>query len=189
MSHKTSFFKPGILALLAIFSLAACDAARGAGPGWSPGTGTYTGHGVSFHYPAGWQQTTPSGCGSGCQLLWSTGVGFDPPDSIYVNVYRIGTRVTAQNLPVFIPSATQTARSGFRRAGDRLTSGPQTITVGGMPGLRFQGTQTNPVAKVTLTIVFNGMTRYDFSCVYTPAKARAVQRGCAQVLRTFQVSR
>ena len=187
MSHKTNFFRAGILALLAIFGPAACAAAPGGGPGWSPGTGTYTGHGVSFHYPAGWYQTTPPG--GSRPLLWTTGVGFDPPDSIYINVYRIGTRVTAQNLPVFIPSATQVARSGFRRAGDRLTSGPQTITVGGMPGLRFQGTQTNPIAKVTLTIVFNGMTRYDFSCVYTPAKARAVQRGCAQVLRTFKVTR
>ena len=189
MSRKTSFFKAGILAPLAMVGLAACAASDGGGPGWSPGTGTYTGHRVSFHYPAGWQQTTPSGCGSRCHLLWSTGVGFDPPDSIYVDVYRIGTRVTAQNLPVFIPSATRAVRLGFTRSGDRLTAGPQTISVGGMPGLRFQGTQTNPVAKVTLTVVFNGMTRYDFSCVYTPAKARAVQRGCAQVLRTFQVSR
>jgi hypothetical protein len=187
MSHKTNFFKAGILALLAIFGLAACAAAHDGGPGWRPGTGTYTGHGVSFHYPAGWYQTTP--LGGGRPLLWTIGVGFDPPDSVYIAAHPTGTRVTAQNIPVFIPSVTRAVRMGFRHAGDRLLAGSQAITVGGMPGLRFQGTETNPVGKDTLTIVFNGMTWYDITCAYTPAKARAVQRGCAQVLRTFKVSR
>lgn len=130
-----------LLALLAVFGLAACDAANGGGPVWSPGTGTYAAHGVSFHYPAGWYQDTPGGeaCGRGCQLLWTTGVGFDPPDSIYIVARRIGTRVTAQNLPPLIPYVTRAARTGFRHAGDRLLAGPQAVTVGGMPGLRFQG--------------------------------------------------
>ncbi len=187
MSHKTNFFKAGILALLAIFGVAACAAAHGGGPGWRPGTGTYAGHGVSFRYPAGWHQTTP--LGGGRPLLWTIGVGFDPPDSVYIAAHPTGTRVTAQNLSTFIPSVTRAVRLGFRHAGDRLLAGPQAITVGGMPGLRFQGTETNPVGKDTLTIVFNGMTWYDITCAYTPAKARAVQRGCAQVLRTFKVSR
>jgi hypothetical protein len=187
MSHKTNFFTAGILALLAIAGLTACSTAHGGRPGRSPGTGTYTWHGVSFHYPAGWHQTTPPG--GGRPLLWTTGVGFDPPDSVYIAAHPLGTRVTAQNLSTYIPSVTRTVRLGFTHAGERLLAGPQAITVGGMPGLQFQGTQTNPVGKDTLTIVFNGMTWYDITCAYTPAKARAVQRGCAQVLRTFQVSR
>ena len=170
-------------------ALVACGAGHGGGPVWYPGTGSYAGHGVSFHYPAGWLRGSPGGpsCGSGCGQLWATGVGLDPPDSIYIFANRLGTRVTAQNLSVATPSVTRTVRWGFRRDGDRLLAGPQAITVGGMPGLRFQGTQSHPAGKQTLTIVFNGMTGYFITCQSTPAQARAVQQGCAQVLRTFKV--
>ncbi|MDR3035221.1 MAG: hypothetical protein LBV78_19355 [Kitasatospora sp.] len=164
--------------------LAACSAGHGGGPVWYPGTGSYAGHGVSFRYPAGWLQGTPGGPACGCQ--WATGVGLDPPDTIYIFGRRMGARVTAQNLSAVTPSVTRAVRGGFRLAGDRLLAGPQAITVGGMPALRFQGTKTHPDGQGTLTIVFNGMTRYDITGDSAPAKARAVQQGCAQVLRTFK---
>ena len=188
MRHKTYLFRAGILAPLAIIWLPACGVVvTVAGPG------VYSGHGISFDYPPGWRLGAPAvsvGCGQG-QCLWSVSVVLDRINAVNVTASRLGVDVTAQNLPVLTPAVTQHARGNFRHLGGRLLAGPQAITVGGMPGLRFQGAAKvgGIASQVTVVVAFNGMTAYAFSCTWTPAKARAVQQACAQVLRTFTVRR
>ena len=196
-SHKTNFFKAGILALLAIFGLAACGGGPARNPGTGTyaarGTGTYAAHGVSFRYPAGWYEDIPGGPAPCCGAhpLWTARVGLDSTDMIYIAASRLPGRMTAQKLSALIPAITQEERDLYRHLGGRLLTGPQAITVNGMPGYRVQGTGRlhGTAAKTTQAEFFNGMTAYGVVCGYTPGKAQAVQRGCAQVLRTFKVSR
>jgi hypothetical protein len=92
---------------------------------------------------------------------------------------------------VFTAAVVHATRGQFRRLHGKLIAGPRAATVGGMPGLRFTGTAKihATALKVTLVSAFNCRTEYAIVCSSTPAKARAVQQACAQVLRTFKVSK
>lgn len=192
MNRKLSFYTAGTLALLAFAGLTACGGMTQS----TTSPRTYAAHGVSFRYPARWQRGT-SATRVGCcqnQELWSVAVGLSGSnafEAVDVTANRAGQVVTRQNLPPFTPSVVRWARGQFRQAHGELTAGPHAITVGGMPGLRFVGTAKIHGTAVQLTLVsaFNGGTEYDITCSSTPAKARAVQRACAQVLRTFKVGK
>ena len=193
MSHNPNFFfTAGTLALLALSGLTAC----GGGTQGTTGQGTYAAHGVSFRYPARWHRGTDTAgfrvcCRSGGRL-WSVGVGLDRDNGVDVTASRLRVIVTRQNLPALTPTLVRQERGQFRRRlHGELIAGPQAITVGGMPGLRFAGTGNvyGPAEKVTLVLATNGRTGYAISCTSTPAKARAVQQACAQVVRTFKVAK
>ena len=99
--------------------------------------------------------------------------------------------MTRQNLPELTPTLVRQERSQFRQLHGELIAGPHAVTVGGMPGLRFAGTAKiyGAAEKVTAVLAFNGSTEYAIACSATPAKTRAVQLACAQVLRTFKVGK
>jgi hypothetical protein len=52
-----------------------------------------------------------------------------------------------------------------------------------------QGNLFGTAVKVTEAAVFNGTTLYAITCSSTPSKARTAHRACAEVLRTFEVTR
>ena len=93
--------------------------------------------------------------------------------------------VTAGTIGVITPAVERAVRRLIA-----VRSGPERITMGGMPGLRFQGetTQQGVSAEVTLVIAFNGTTQYELACWHTQATAGLVAQACAQVIRTFKVS-
>src|SRR6266851_2322318 len=191
MSHKPNLVTAGTLALLAFSGLTACAS-------MTQGTSsprTYAAHGVSFRYPRAWSAGRP-GPWVGCcrrRKLWSTAVGSggNAVDAVDVTANRARAVVTKQNLPVITPYMARDTRGQFRQEHGELTGGPHAITVGGMPSVRFAGTaKTHGTAeKLTLVIAFNGRTEYDIACSSTLANSRAVQQACAQVLRTFKVSK
>ena len=186
MSQGTSLFKAGTLALLAFAGLTGCGGVQSA-----TSAGSYAAHGVSFDYPPGWSQG-PTGASAGCcrgQRLWSVAVSPNTVSSVDVRANRLSVVVTRLNLRVLLPSVVRQVRGSIRQGHGELLAGPQAITVGGMPGLRFGGTAKihGTAFKVTLVAAFNGRTDYLIACASTPAQARAVRRGCAQVLRTFKV--
>src|SRR6266567_7493718 len=107
---------------------------------------TYRAHGVSFDYPAGWQEArlpVDVAIGRVRQKLWTTAVLLDQADWINVAAYRL--RPPAPKFPVgLVPPAEMTAvQRAFRRfmeqGGRALQAGPQEITMGGMPGLLVRG--------------------------------------------------
>jgi hypothetical protein len=157
---------------------------------FTPGTAlVYRAHGVSFDYPLSWAKgTVPAGCAR-CKP-WATAVGLDQINEIQVIAHGHQTRVTRRNLPQAKPYVTRAESRFYRHIGGRLLAGPQAITVGGLPGLRYRGTGNfdGTAVKDTEAVVFNGTTFYEIECTSTLAKANVVDRACAEVLRTFKVT-
>lgn len=148
-------------------------------------------HGISFHHPAGWQQqpiqTRVTGTGRLCQ----TGILIGPSDGIAISAWRLPLRVTTTNLTTLTPDFTGGIRRLTRQAGGALQAGPDTITAGRLPALKFRasglsynGTRT----ETTLVLAFNGSTQYEIICQYTPQRAAQVTMACNQVLRTFSLT-
>jgi uncharacterized RDD family membrane protein YckC len=148
-------------------------------------------HGVSFHHPAGWFQAPAEVRAVGNAPLCRTGLFLGPSDAIVIEAYSLPGRVTAANLAAFTPFFTRSMRQAVAQDGGALRAGPQRITVGGLPALRFQGPGRSydgtPVA-VTVVFAFDGTTQYEIDCQYTRAHAAQVTRACGQVLRTFKVA-
>jgi hypothetical protein len=152
----------------------------------------YRKHGVSFDYPPGWAAAPPTGPSAGCRGcdLWATAVAPDAFNGVNVNADRQSVLVTRKNLPAAVPVVTRGQRRLLRHFGGRLVAGPHPLTVGGMPGLAYLGTAKlyGSAVHVTVVMVFHGKTSYTITCTSTRAKARAVHRACAEVLRTFKVT-
>jgi hypothetical protein len=175
------------MAALVTLIVGACGGATTA-----PGAQAYRAHGVSFGYPAGWQgEDLPASAASG--WLWKT--RFSPgtgADLIAVEAHRLSIPVGAGNLAAASSQLEPVVRRLFAQEGGAMQAGPQQITVGGLPGLRFQGTGTQQDGTVignTLLVVFNGTIEYEINCQHTRAHAGEVERACGQVMRTFKASR
>ena len=175
------------MAALVTLTVGACSGATTA-----PGALAYRAHGVSFDYPAGWREADfPASAASG--LLWKT--GFSPgtgADLIAVEAHRLSIPIGAGNLAAASSQLEPIVRRFFAQEGGAMQAGPQQIAVGGLPGLRFQGTGTQHDGTVmgnTLLFVFNGTIEYVINCQHTRANAGEVERACGQVMRTFKASR
>lgn len=173
-------------ALLAIVVLAAGLPACGA---TSPARSlTYRAHGISFGYPAGWQeQTGYTSTSAGAAKLWGTAVGPGTAhDLITVEAYPVSPPVTAQNINAVSPDL----EGALRHAGLAVQGTPHKITMAGMPGLRFRGTANVGGTRYpsVLVFAFNGTTEYEVDCQYTSGMAAEIERACDQVTDSFHVS-
>jgi hypothetical protein len=150
-------------------------------------------HGVSFDYPPSWFEGTEPGVPAGCSRCksWSAAVALDRLNGVEVIAHGNQQRVTRNNQPAFRSSVTRHERRVFRQSDAKLLAGPRAITVGGMPGLLYRGNGNlfGTAGKSTVAVVVSGTTIYEIACTSTPSKANAVQQECAQVLRTFKVTR
>ena len=157
------------------------------------GAQTYRGNGVSFDYPAGWEEgTTETIAETGnADELWEVAFVFDSRESLVtVDAARMNMPVTAENLDAVKPEFEKLVRGFFeQQLGGTVQSGPEEITVAGRPGLRFRGTGTlegTPIES-TFVSVFDGTTQYTLNCQHTPEWAEEIERGCEQIVRTFTV--
>jgi uncharacterized RDD family membrane protein YckC len=157
------------------------------------GAQTYRGNGVSFDYPAGWEEgTTETFAEAGnADELWEVAFVFlDRWSLVTVGASRINMPVTAEDLDAFTAFLEGAVRELFeQQLGGTVQSGPEEITVAGKPGLRFRGTGTfegTPI-EITFVSVLDGTTQYTLNCQHTPEWAEEIERGCEQIVRTFTV--
>jgi hypothetical protein len=105
-------------------------------------------------------------------------------------VYRLNLAVTEGNFDEVSDEFTKTVGEVLRQADGDVTSGPTRVTVGGLPGLSFEGSLVNsqgvPV-QTWLTFAFDERTEYLLNCEFTPEGAEEMKRGCEQVVESFQV--
>jgi uncharacterized RDD family membrane protein YckC len=158
------------------------------------GTSAYRAHGVSFDYPAGWQQgnlPVRAWLGHVRQNLWNTAVVLDQADWIDVAAYRL--RSPAPQIPIgpLPPAATTVFRRYLGQGGLTLQAGPTEITMGGLRGFLVQGagTQAGIPIEDTLAFVFNGTAEFVVFCEHARAQgAGEVEHACSQVMRSFTVT-
>ena len=150
-----------------------------------PEARTYQGHGVSFHYPADWQELRVTLHGStDTQPLWFVGVGLDLMNTVVVSAARTGSPDALS--PDLLESE---LRATYERSGGALWAGPADVLLGPLPAVRFRGTATVEGTKLEFTTVHAvaGTSQYVVVCRARPERIGPVGRACDQVTRTFRV--
>jgi hypothetical protein len=126
------------------------------------------------------------------RALWRTGVslGTDEVSGVGVEAYQLSPPVTAENLAEVKAELATLVRQLLEQGGGAVQSGPEELTVGGLPGLRFRVTTTVDATPVESTLVYalDHTTEYFLNCQHTRDKAAEIQRGCDQIVRTFKVA-
>jgi len=156
------------------------------------GAQTYHGHGVSFDYPAGWEEGTRGTAAEARNEIWEVAFGLDSTSYVSVTANRMNMPVTVEypeNLDAAKAQSDEMVREWFDQNGGTVEAGSEEITVAGMPGLRFRATGTleGTSFESTLVFIFDGTTVYDLNCQATAEWADEVERGCEQIVRTFMV--
>jgi hypothetical protein len=147
-------------------------------------SGCYRGHGVSFTYPPRWQKTED--VKAPISDLWYVVLSLHEPAG-YVKV--VGQGQSEFGFPVANLAAgraywlNQPGVPGYHPQ-----AGAQKLTIDGRPGLRFWATQSarGKVIKYTMAVTFKEKTQYYFECAHTKRRSQ-IERGCAEVVRTFEV--
>ena len=77
-----------------------------------------------------------------------------------------------------------------------MLPGSEKLTIDGRPGLRFRAIlsrdrsllkQRGKTIENTMVITFKGKTQYRIDCFHRD-RAAEIERGCAQIVRTFKVA-
>jgi hypothetical protein len=151
------------------------------------------GDGYSFTYPGEWfegEQQGESAAQAGEPVSVATFGPSEGANALSVQVYRINLSITGENIDELSGSLADEIGELLRQADGRVTSGPTRVTVGGLPGLRFEGSLVNakgiPV-QAWLTLAFDGRTEYVLDCEFTPEPAEEMKRGCDQAVKSFKV--
>jgi uncharacterized RDD family membrane protein YckC len=156
----------------------------------------YRANGVSFDYPAGWQDVTDDsysvGEVGGADELWTLSLGTaafgaDDVDMVTVTAYRMRGPVTAEDLD---STGVELTEMVLPAVGWAVQAGPEEITMGGKPGLRYEvtGSVGGKDVEGTLVYVFGDLTEYELRCQSTSEQAAEIEQGCEQIIRTFEIS-
>ena len=166
-----------------------------AGCGGEAGDKTFAGDGYSFTYPGDWRDRTEEleTDGEAGSLPSTSQVAVAPgqeQDLVLIEVGATSPGVTGDNIDGVAAEIARIVESGFQDADGRMTSGPERVTVGGLPSLRFEGTSVTPAGadvRSRLTLIYDGRNQYAVNCQFTPSGADEILAGCDQILDGFQV--
>jgi hypothetical protein len=155
--------------------------------------GCYRGHGVSFSYPPKWAKTDD--VTAPLSDLWYLTLVLEIP-SDYVEVYGQGKSELGFN-PANLAAGKALLEDQREAVGFYVLPGSKKLTIDGRPGLRFRATQSRdgPLLKQrgktienTIVITFKGNTQYRIDCFHLKREAE-IERGCAQIVRTFKAEK
>lgn len=153
---------------------------------------TYRGHGVSFDYPAQWRELDTESLGSvdEAEDLWNTAVGIGGYNMVTIHAYRLDTAVTPQNVDAVEADLEEMLRDFYQQSGGTVHAGPEQITGGGKPGVRFRSTGTVDGITMNKTDIFffDGTTEYQLGCQSDPDHTQDIEHGCDQILRSFTLN-
>jgi hypothetical protein len=175
--------------------------------------GMYGGHGVTFAYPTTWLHVPAQfDVQSGTQL-WSEFFGPEPAppadptnptatvpaqpapmqrDLVAVAAYKTNIAVTKKTLPRYKASISYFVLRLATQAGGTVLKGPQRVTMGGLPGYRYQMTadvDNGTVLESRVVLVFKGRTEFFLNCQHVqggPLTAE-IEGGCDQLMKSFKL--
>ena len=187
MRHKT------ILVLL-LLALVAC-ARGGDDPTATDGgeTQTYRSNGVTFEYPAGWEEfpAEAAATSTGSNELWSATVGPDKTNLVNLTAYQLNIAVTEDNLDSIEAELDQVIQGVVEQAGGEITDGPTADEIAGFPAYTYtwEDVEVDGEPKDSEAyFLFDGDTEYFFNCQFSDDVAEELQAGCAEVLGSFEVT-
>lgn len=178
--------------------------------------GAYGGHGVSFSYPSTWVHGPGQFQITAGSPLWQE--FFAPPpaappaptdpsqpqpqpqqppvqrDLVALAAFHTNVAITKKLLPRLKPYLALLVTKLSAQAGGAVLGGPQRITMGGLPGYRFQTTAKLDPGTTTesrLVFVFKGKTEYFLNCqdVQNGPLTTEIQSGCDQVMQSFRLTK
>ena len=155
--------------------------------------GAFSGHGISFSYPASWTWITGPGFGAEAgNRLWSEGFFPGPSEGlsyVAVTAYRLPFDADLQPVTALAAQLKTVMSTLATRFNGSLTSGPTSVQVDGAQA--FSATITFQQAGQDLTTqvvaVFSGSTQYNINCEYTADSQAQVSGACAQVVSSFRL--
>jgi hypothetical protein len=183
------------LIVFVCLALAACGG-DGDDGGARSGDKTFEGDGYSLTYPEEWiemEAGEPAGQTGDDEPLSDAMFGPQAEGSdnhMNVLVFPLNLAVTEANLDEVSDEFARLVGEALRQADGEVTSGPTRVTVGGLPGLSFDGSLVNSNGvhvQTWSTFGFDGRTEYFLNCEFRPERAEEMKRGCNQVVQSFQV--
>lgn len=175
--------------------------------------GAYGGHGVSFAYPTTWLHAPGQFEVTAGTPLWQEFFApqLPPPpppdpaqpqpqpqqppvqrDLVALAAFHTNVAITKKLLPRLKPMLSLMVARLAAQTGGALLAGPQRVTMGGLPGYRFQTTANLDPGSTTesrLVFVFKGKTEYFLNCQHTQngTFAAEIESGCDQVMKSFRL--
>jgi hypothetical protein len=155
-------------------------------------TNRFAGNGYEFQYPGSWKPRAniTFSAATAAGALSKEAVGLDDVNLAVLVTARLDRPVTPQTLGTLQAETTSSIRQLAATGGGRVTAGPERITMGGLPGFRFQlsGIQIG-TARVDsrLVLAFQGSLEYLLFCQHTPNQADHVESACDVIMRTFRL--
>jgi PsbP-like protein len=156
---------------------------------------TFEGDGYSFTYPADWSEKTgeiEARAQAGSEQATSE-VAVAPgegQDLVLVEVGPTSPSITEDNIDHLEEEIARLVESLFQQGAGQVTAGPNRVTVAGLPALRFEGTgvtSDDVSVRSRLTLIYDGRNQFAVNCQFTPEGAEEIERGCDQILGSFQV--
>jgi hypothetical protein len=196
LARKARHVVPGVAAVILVTIATGCSAGCSASVsiGHKKTGGTYSGHGVSLTIPDGWSrlESTTTKAQTGNQV-WSEAFSRQSSiDLVSITAYATKASITRENVDKFAANAAAAVKGLFESAGGSLVGGPDTTTVGGMAGYRFETTTPDENGKALDSIVYmiwNGQTEYFFNCQHEASGSQKaeIERGCQTITSSFMV--
>jgi PsbP-like protein len=153
---------------------------------------TFEGHGISFTYPGGWNEAeeTSTAVSSGTQR-WSESFGIDGNNFVSLTEYEVNIEVGEENISELEQEIGETIEQLTQQAGGNVDEGPSEVTMGGLPGFRFElsgvEAEGGTVAS-SILLVFDGTTEYFLNCQFTDEHQEEIDEGCTQIIDSFEVT-
>lgn len=149
--------------------------------------------GYSFDTPDGWQSFSglQSRGSAGSAAVTTEVVGINPSNLVVVETFRLFTTVDEANLDQARQELEGLIGELLREAEGELLSGPTRVTMGGLPGFRYEITAHDlqgQLVQSRLVYVFGGATEYSLNCQHTPEHAAEIEAGCDQIMASFETS-
>ena len=179
---KTPFTPVALLLIAAAVLLSGCD----------DSVNSFEGHGISFDYPGDWDEAeeTSTAVSSGNQR-WSESFGIDGNNFVTVTEYEVNIEVGDENISELEQEIGQTIEDLTQQAGGSVDEGPSEVTMGGLPGFRFElsGVEAEGgTVDSSIVLAFDGTTEYFLNCQFTDEHSDEIDEGCTQIIDSFEVT-